>query len=98
MNKEKFRKLITLLTFITSAITLACIAFNFALPLYISKKLNIHEASSIGIIGGADGPTSIYISNNSSSSPLLPYQNTLVFGILSIIGISYLLKTRKTHK
>ena len=98
MKKGRLRVVITLLTIITSAITLAGIAFNFILPLYLSHKLDINEASSIGIIGGADGPTSIYIANNSSSSLLLPYQNTLVFGVLSIIGILYLIKTKKIHR
>jgi Na+-transporting methylmalonyl-CoA/oxaloacetate decarboxylase beta subunit len=51
---------------------------------------NLNDAASIGIIGGSDGPTSIYVGNPQSS-----YLITVIFTLLSIIGIVFLIITKK---
>ncbi len=49
------------------------------------------KKKTVGIIGGADGPTSIFIATSPSS-----YSVTKVFGILTLLGIAYLLIKRKS--
>lgn len=46
--------------------------------------------SNTSIIGGADGPTSIFIASEKSYY-LIPF----IFGLLSIIGVVYLIIKRK---
>lgn len=58
--------------------------------LSIKYRSDFKDASTIGIIGGADGPTAIYLSN-SKSFPLI----SVIFMSLTIIGIMYLLFTKK---
>ncbi|MDF2545095.1 MAG: gcdB1 [Herbinix sp.] len=50
------------------------------------------DASSIGIIGGADGPTTIYVAN--SKAPGF----TALFALLSIVGIIYIIRTKRKNK
>jgi Na+-transporting methylmalonyl-CoA/oxaloacetate decarboxylase beta subunit len=54
---------------------------KFLIILKIKKAYNINHASSIGIIGGADGPTAIFISNR---TPVLKY---IIFTITTIITV-----------
>lgn len=84
MKKERIYKAITIFTLISVIVTLINLANSFLLPIYLSYKFqtDFREASSIGIIGGADGPTSIYLSSQQS-----PRIVTLIFALLSIIGI-----------
>ena len=64
---------------------IACLFFYLA-PLVIGKFLlnDVKDASAIGIIGGADGPTSFFISSLPVFSPIMP----IIF-VLSLV--SYLL-------
>ena len=68
--------------------------YNYLLPLYLSYKFNmdLRGASSIGIIGGADGPTSIYV-----SSSLFP-NITAIFALLAAAGIIYLFFDKRKNK
>jgi Na+-transporting methylmalonyl-CoA/oxaloacetate decarboxylase beta subunit len=68
------------------------IAYYFLLPMYLSYKFHkdLSDASSIGIIGGADGPTTIFV----SGSQYTPTINA-IFTLLSVIGILYLILTRR---
>lgn len=70
--------------------------FSYLLPLFLSYKFNTdtRNAGSIGVIGGADGPTAIYVSGQSSS-----HLFTAIFTLLAILGIVYLViaKHKKTH-
>lgn len=49
-----------------------------------------HEKASIGIIGGADGPTAIFVTGNWLSTLLL-----IAGGICGLIAIVTILKKRK---
>jgi len=85
------KKVITILT-----ITCALIAFinafsSYFLLLFLAKKFNVdtRKAGSIGIIGGADGPTAIFMSGHTSKRLI-----TVIFGILAILGVIYLVITK----
>lgn len=92
MNKRKLVKIVVIFTVITGLITVIGVGFEYLLPIYLSFKLkkNINQASSIGIIGGADGPTSVFIASQPSSHLI-----TGIFGLLAITGIIILLAIRK---
>lgn len=91
MNNKLLKRLITIFTILCLIATIANMSFRYFYPLYLSYKFNldIKGASSIGIIGSADGPTSILISNAIS----LNY--TAIFAFLSIIGMTYLIIAKK---
>jgi len=95
LKNERINKAITILTIISVIVTLINLAYDFLLPLYLSYKLqtDLREASSIGIIGGADGPTSIYLSSQQS-----PHVVTTIFALLSIIGIIYLIFHKRSKR
>ena len=90
MNKKQ--KVIIILTVICSFITIVNAAYHVLFPMFLSFMFhtNLNDAASIGIIGAADGPTSIYVGNPQSS-----YLITIIFTLLSIIGIIYLVITKK---
>lgn len=104
MKNGGFRNLILILTIITVIITLISAAFNFLVPVYLTNKFHkeiqgetskgkeINKNSSIAIIGGADGPTAIFVASKKS----YPYTLMIIFGLISVIGISYLFFSR--HK
>ena len=68
----------------------------YAAPLYFMAKYKqeLNGAASIGIIGSADGPTSIYVVNTASRF-YLP-----IFLVLFVAGILYfiLMKINKKRK
>jgi len=93
MSRQTLRKIVTIFTAICIVVTIICIGFNFVLPKYLAYKLNegVRDASTIGIIGSADGPTAIFI-----TSQLPSYLFTVIFLVLSMAGICYLFLTRNT--
>ena len=60
---SKKYKTIKTLTIIAIIITIIWGVVNFVVPFLLFKKssVDIGSANSIGIIGGSDGPTSIFI-------------------------------------
>ena len=98
MKKEKsiWVKGITVFTILCALIAFIGVFADFLLPLYLSYKFNVNtrDASSIGIIGGADGPTAIFISGQFSFRLL-----TIIFALLTVLGIVYLVinKYSKNH-
>lgn len=95
MKILKNKKIITVLTIISAIIALVSASFSFILRMYLSYRFNIdsNSAASIGIIGGSDGPTSIFVTGTSSSSYI-----TIIFGLLSMVGFVYLISMRKFQK
>jgi len=89
------RKVVVVLTIIAIILTLINAGFNFLLPAYLSYKFHneIQNGNSIGIIGGADGPTSIYVAGQTFS-----HTYTVIFALLSIAGVLYLYYSRKQLK
>ncbi|NLG87765.1 MAG: sodium ion-translocating decarboxylase subunit beta [Clostridiaceae bacterium] len=79
---------------LTVICALAALVSAFSGPLlskYLTYKFNINakDAGSIGIIGGADGPTAVFVSGHAGT-----YWVAAVFALLAILGVIYLLKTR----
>lgn len=63
MIARKHRKAIIILTILTTIITIISVTGKFIIGMYLRYGLNINpgnDASSIGIIGRSDGPTSIF--------------------------------------
>lgn len=63
-------------------------ALSTILPKLLQYKVNVNKAAAVGIIGGADGPTAIFISTGYNKIA------TLISGLLSVVGIFYLLITK----
>ena len=79
-QKKKFvSKGILILTVVSALISLVAVIYEYFLPLYLIRKynLNANESSSIGIIGGADGQTAIFV----TSKPL-QFWELLVYFLL----------------
>ena len=65
----------------------------FSIFLFVFSNMN--KVSSIGIIGGADGPTSILLAEKSGNSKLL-YVGTVIL-ILTLIIISIVAMKKKNN-
>jgi len=76
------KKIIPVFLIVAAAVIASCV--------YITES----NSSAIGIIGGADGPTSVLVASSPSSFPL-------IFGILAIIllaaAILILIYKKKKH-
>ncbi len=85
------RKLILIVTVLSAVIFLIHTVIKVLLHLYLKNKfdMDLSDASSIGIIGGADGPVSILVANA---------QFSRLLGLLPLIAVAggiYLYLTRK---
>ena len=63
-----------------------------ALAAYFGITAKLNEQKAITIIGGADGPTSIYIAGKVGYGSIL---TMIIVGVLIIVGIIVLIKRRK---
>lgn len=95
MKKGKSKKVISILTVICALITLVCIFSDSLLKLYLSFrfKRNLMNAGSVGIIGGADGPTAVFVAGKLSL-----HWFTAIFALLTVLGIAYLIVTGKRRR
>lgn len=87
------RRMVLILTTVCALMTIGSLALNYGLPLYIKKVggFSWKDASTIGVIGKADGPTSILLSNSKYS-----LITAIVSLLLTLTGVSYLIfKKRK---
>ena len=70
-----------------------CLIYEGLPSLLLILFNSMHNAASIGIIGGADGPTSIFITT-ADTSPLFPsfgiWALLLIMGVLGFIALSKL--------
>lgn len=89
--KKQMPAIVAALTVLCALIALAGAFSGPLLSLYLSNKFNVNtkDASSIGIIGGADGPTAVFVSGHVNS-----HWFTVIFAMLTILGIVYLLRTK----
>ncbi len=85
MRKKLLSIGIGILTAISGIIILYNLVIRILAQLYLKYKFGVamKDVSEIGIIGGADGPTSIYVSSN-NEQVLIP-----VCLLLFIMGIAY---------
>ena len=95
MEKGKFTKVFSMVTIVTTIITFTSVTVSSLIPVYLSYKYHIYSSKvgSIGVIGGADGPTAIFVTNQSS-----PHLFTIVFALISMVGIIYLILVKKATK
>ena len=89
------RRTIYIITAIAAIITAFQMVSYVLLPIYASFRLKKETSGSIriGIIGGADGPTSIYLANSN-----IPIFYMIVPLAILVIGGVYLIRTRKGKK
>lgn len=95
MQRKKLNKIIKILTIISALITIVSASFRYLLRLYVKFKfkINIKDASAVGVIGGADGPTMILLESNSHRHIF-----TLIFAVFSILGMIYLITEKHLVK
>ncbi len=81
---------IAIITAISGVIVLYHLVIFYLLPIYLLSKHSgfLQDAAAIGIIGGADGPTSIYVTNKNSLISIP------VFLLLFIMGTLYFIFMR----
>ena len=77
-----------------TVISALALIIKIAIAFLISGTLNT-KASSIGIIGGADGPTSIFVTANITGRGFFEW---IFWIILLIIGIAGLLYCKRKEK
>lgn len=63
-----------------------------ALILYFGIAAKLNEQKSIAVIGGADGPTSIFIAGKVGEGSIL---TVIIVGVIMIAGIVIMIKRRK---
>ncbi|HHU70729.1 MAG TPA: sodium ion-translocating decarboxylase subunit beta [Clostridiales bacterium] len=92
MRNKKLTRIIRVLTIICALTTFGSVFSKSLLMLYYSYKFNvdIKDASAVGIIGGSDGPTEIFIGSQSTTH-MVP----IIFAILTGVGVVYLIVDRK---
>ncbi|MDD2496557.1 MAG: sodium ion-translocating decarboxylase subunit beta [Desulfitobacteriaceae bacterium] len=95
IKRDKSTQVVFILTVIAAATTLVCAAADILIPMYLKYKFHSNEigADSVGIIGGADGPTAIYITSQFSS-----HLFTVIFALLTVTGVLYLIFKNKWAK
>ncbi len=82
---KRSTKIILLITAILAAI--AGIGFVFA-KLFL--QLDLRQASSIGIIGGADGPTAIFVASKTAPNFFL---TLMLYGAKAIVTVGAIIHT-----
>ncbi len=74
---------ILIISVVSALISLVIGILGYLLPLYMTQKYSLSPNSSIGIIGGADGPTAIFVTCELSNSLLL----AAVFFLIAVLGV-----------
>lgn len=92
MKNSKIMKIVTFSTIIFVLISFISICLNILIPMYVSYKFDkeVNDSNSTAIIGGADGPTSIFIASNNNG-----YVFTIIFALLSLAGVIFIIYTKK---
>jgi hypothetical protein len=88
------RSVIMILTIMCILVTVLNVTFKYLLLMFLPFKFDsdLRDAASVGIIGSADGPTSILVANSTASIII-----TMISALLSISGIIYLIRTREKN-
>ncbi|MCG1013198.1 sodium ion-translocating decarboxylase subunit beta [Tepidanaerobacter sp. GT38] len=87
-------KVATIFTVLCALMAFVSVFPQIIFSLYLSNKYNVDtaNASTVGIIGGADGPTAIFLSGQISHS------FTAIFVLLTILGSLYLVINKYKEK
>lgn len=86
INKQKkviISKVILIITFTSALISLLTGIWEYVLPMYLMYKYNSNVNGTLGIIGGADGPTAVFVSYRVSSD----FPITAIFFLITILGV-----------
>ena len=78
------------ITLILNWLTIATIAVISVLPLFSSHEADSEELAQLGIIGGADGPTAVFI-----STEIDPITYLIPVGIILILLLNIVVITKK---
>jgi len=91
MKGKTLKVVVAVFTVIFAILAIVSAFSGLLLKLYLSREFNMDmkDAASIGIIGGADGPTVIFLSGNIPSG-----LHTAIFALLAVSGIIYLVVER----
>lgn len=98
INKRKMVKIITGISLIG---TVVLALRNLLIPiftLFFIHKEVLKDSSAIGIIGAADGPTSIIVSSNNRFGIDTIDILTIAFAVITFLGILYLVITKGKTK
>jgi Na+-transporting methylmalonyl-CoA/oxaloacetate decarboxylase beta subunit len=92
MNNKRRKRIVKIITVLSMLAAIIGFSYKYLLILYMSYKFHsdLSDAASIGVIGGADGPTTIFIAG-SRNYIIVP----VIFTLISIAGALYLIVTRK---
>ena len=98
MKKAKVLRIIAIISGVVSIVlALSPIIENLMIKHMIGQyAANLNNASTIGIIGGTDGPTAIFVTQPSTFHLVLRYGITAICAMISILSIM-LFKKRKKH-
>lgn len=92
MDIKKLLKWICLALILAGGYELLGSVITWILSLAMTvREISVGEAATIGIIGGADGPTAIFVTRPAWTGYVLPV-------VCLLIGIVGFLKLRKTEK
>lgn len=95
MVNERINMAVRILTLLSAVAASISGSFEFLLPLYVAYKfkMSLNENSTIGIIGGADGPTAVFVTKQSSHISI-----TLILLVIAILGTAYQIYTKRINK
>jgi Na+-transporting methylmalonyl-CoA/oxaloacetate decarboxylase beta subunit len=95
LKEGKHRKVVTIFTIMAITITLITVVLHYGISLYLSYKFKINtaNASSIGIIGGSDGPTAIFLTGTLDLK-----LTSAIFAVVSLIGVLYLIFIKRQQR
>lgn len=94
MKKGKIARISNIVGWSLGLIGLVMWIAPFAFAWFLQNKA-VQEAAAIGIIGGADGPTSIYLTSKVGSSSLPMHAWLMGIGILLITSSTFIKKRSK---
>lgn len=94
MNNRRLKMTIIVIAAICILIVIGKVTCNLLLMAYLSYKYgaDFKNAGSIGIIGGADGPTSIYLSGSPGPNSAVIF--VLLAVIAAVLAVFYKKKSR----
>jgi len=96
-QSERRRKLWRIIFIIAMVIAALALIADFGVELYIRYLMNntsLGEAASVGIIGGADGPTTVFVTTTAVPGNILRSLLPLLAMLLAGVGIY---KTKPHH-
>jgi Na+-transporting methylmalonyl-CoA/oxaloacetate decarboxylase beta subunit len=103
MKSPKILKSVAVITGILTGLEiLYYIFYPLVLRLYLNRKFDIDienntSAGSIGIIGGADGPTAIFVKNNNIRIiDILGYGFGVVCAAVFVVSVVLMIKAKKS--